>query len=231
MQTITERYKEMRRAGFPAALALANCRTAGSTPYYHRSGYVNRAFPRRSLFGRHYADRGYRWVENVSRLNWRLVGFADNIIGLKHQGWFTNEFCDDVYRGIVYRLPSGRFVYGYADPHNDDCALIANETADDEKDAARWADNVAQWFAEDERDYSEVSNTTFRAIERANDARKDAREALEDVRSLETCDSPRIQKRVRSAFVGAWEAYRDAMSALADALARAKPYQISYRDF
>lgn len=56
------------------------------------------------------------------------------------------------------------------------------------------------------------------AHDRVTEARKAAREALEDVRDLETCDSPRIQKRIKDAFAAAWSKYRKAMSALIEAL-------------
>jgi hypothetical protein len=230
MQTLTQRYKHLRRRGMNAAAALAKARELQSD-VWHRAGEVNRAFPEDKVQGYRYVNTTYRWIENVSKLNWRLVGFADEIVSLRHKGWFADEFQDSIYRGIVYRLPHGRFVYGYADPNNDDCALIENTFATDEKDAARWADSVAEHFAEREREYSEANNAAYRAIEKANEARNDVREALEDVRQLETCDSPRIQKRVRATFSGLWEQYRDAMAALVDALECAKRYQISYSDF
>lgn len=226
MQTLAERYKQYRRKGLNAAAALAEAR-AGKD-YWHHAGEVNRAFKRRGYF----SHNSYRWIEHVSCLNWRLVGFADGITrAVDNKGWYIDEFCDKVYRGVIYRLPRGRFVYGYADPHNDDCALIANETAGNVDDAARWADSVAQSFAEEEREYSEANSATFRAIEKAREVREEVREALEDVRQLETCDSPRIQKRVRATFTSLWEQYRDAMAAMVDALQSAKHYQISYSDF
>jgi hypothetical protein len=99
-----------------------------------------------------------RWVENVSR-GLRLVGFADKIAGLNHNGWYTVDDGDngEVYRGVVYQLPArdGReqFIGGYADPCNDDCALVYFDVVGNAKEAACLADRFAETFAEAERDY------------------------------------------------------------------------------
>jgi hypothetical protein len=112
-------------------------------------------------FNRAHVSHGYnvRWVENVSG-GLRLVGYADKIAHLRHQGWFTYDDGDrggEVLRGIVYRLPARdgkeQYVYGYEDPNNDDCALICFEAEDTAERAARAADRFAEIFAEAERDY------------------------------------------------------------------------------
>ncbi len=104
--------------------------------------------------------RNVRWVENVS-CGLRLVGFADKIAGLRHQGWFTEDNGDngEVFRGVVYQLPAHGsegtcYVYGYADPNNDDCALLCFDIIGDKEDAARAADRFAELCAESERDYN-----------------------------------------------------------------------------
>lgn len=104
-----------------------------------------------------------RWVENVSD-GLRRVGFADEINRMRHRGWFTDDDGDrdEVFRGSVYRLPARdgmpQFVYGYDDPCNDDCALLSFDPVADEKEAARYADDVAESFAEAERDYHRASD-------------------------------------------------------------------------
>jgi len=102
--------------------------------------------------------RGVRWVENVSR-GLRFVGFADEIAHLNHKGWYSrDEEFDEVYRGVVYQLPArdgeAQFVYGYADPNNDDCALLCFDVETDKADAARSADRFAEILAEEERAYN-----------------------------------------------------------------------------
>lgn len=128
---------------------------------------------------------GLRFVENPSQ-GLRFVGFADQISKahgsrrVDHTGWFCDEFQDRTLRGVVYRLPHGRFVPGYVS--SDDCLLTHNRrgdwsepsgvclafddicTADDsrdthseaELDAAVLADNLAESVAEDEREYNEA---------------------------------------------------------------------------
>lgn len=102
-----------------------------------------------------------RWVEDVS-CGLRLVGFADEISRIDHRGWFTDEFQDETYRGIVYQLPArhgvSQYVYGYADPNNDGCALLCFNVETDKLEAARQADRFAEIFAEYARDYNRASS-------------------------------------------------------------------------
>lgn len=122
------------------------------------------------------AFRHVRWVENVSR-GLRLVGFADEITrSINHRGWFIDdEFQDEVMRGVVYRLPRGGFAYGYADPHNDDCALLCFDCdAESAEQAARYADQFAKRYAEQEREYQAKWNAR-RIIEECRERICDAR--------------------------------------------------------
>jgi len=110
------------------------------------------------ILKRAHGYRQVRWVENAS-CGLRLIGYADKIAKLNHQGWFTHDDGDpyEVYRGIVYQLPARdgkeRFVYGYEDPCNDDCALVCFDPEETAERAAHEADRFAEIFAEDERDY------------------------------------------------------------------------------
>lgn len=99
-----------------------------------------------------------RWVENPEREGFRFVGYADEIAGLRHRGWFVDDNEDEVYRGAVYRLPHGRFVAGFPDPYNDGPAFVELETTDDEQTAARWADDLARIMAEENREWSRASS-------------------------------------------------------------------------
>lgn len=120
-----------------------------------------------------------RWVENV-KYGLRSCGFADEILGLRHRGWFTRDDGDgdETYRGIVYQLPARagkeQYVYGYADPDNEGCALLCFDVVHDKEDAARDADTFAETMADHARDY----NRTWDAGQRyrdLGDAIKDAR--------------------------------------------------------
>lgn len=96
-----------------------------------------------------------RWIEHAGRgLRW--VGFADQIINIRHTGWFADDNQDEIFRGVVYQLPTRhgeqRFAYGYADPNNKNCALLSFDPCDCKEDAARWADQFAEHCAEDSRE-------------------------------------------------------------------------------
>lgn len=161
-----------------------------------------------------------RWVENVSR-GLRLVGFADEIArkegsrGIEHKGWFTiDDCCDEVYRGIVYQIPSHGdekecYVYGYADPNNDDCALLCFDLTGDKMEAARCADRFAEIFAEESREYHEAWSAGRKADDLAEEVKATRREALaigEEMRAAKRAelDAPTIcatlRAKVRSAY-------------------------------
>jgi hypothetical protein len=160
-----------------------------------------------------HSDRHVRWVENASD-GLRLVDFADKIIGLNHQGWFTEDDGDngEVYRGVVYQLPTRkgkqrfalptrkgkqrfalptrkgeqRFAYGYADPNNEGAALLCFDPCDDKEDAAHWADRFAEKHAEEERDYKRAwqAGSRFASLgEEIADARRDCLALIRDTKA------------------------------------------------
>lgn len=134
--------------------------------------------------------RNVRWVENVSR-GLRLVGFADEIAesedrwrAINHTGWYTDDDGDfEKYRGVVYQLPSHGdekecYVYGYADPWNEDCALLAFDILGDKMEAARCADGFAERFAEEAREYNEAWRAGRRCEDIAEEVATMRKEAL-----------------------------------------------------
>ncbi len=83
----------------------------------------------------------------------RNAGFADEVVNLRHKGWFVSEeFQDEVARGVVFLLPHGKFLAGIADPFNDGPHMLALETYSSKEDAARAADHIAEVYAGDCRD-------------------------------------------------------------------------------
>jgi hypothetical protein len=141
--------------------------------------------------------RHVRWIENASR-GLRLVGFADEIAraehsrAIDHTGWYTDDDGDfDKYRGVVYQLPARngatQYVYGFADPNNDDCALLCFDPETDKMEAARYADNFAERFAEQERDY-----------QRAWRAGRDCEELEDQIKSMRK-DALAIGEEMRAA--------------------------------
>lgn len=108
------------------------------------------------------------WCEKpLESLRW--VGFADKCLrSVKHDGWYLDDEGDsrEVARGVVYRLPARagqeRFMYGVADPFSDGPAIVAVDLVADKDNAARWADQLAERYAESERDYRRVNNAGVR---------------------------------------------------------------------
>lgn len=138
-----------------------------------------------------------RWIENVSE-GLRCVGFADKLAGIDHNGWFTDDDgMGEVLRGIVYQLPARNgaeaFVYGYADPHNDDCALLCfGDIASDKEQAARDADRFAELFAEDERDYQRAWSAGRRYEDLDVEIRDMRKEALAIGTEMRTARKARV---------------------------------------
>lgn len=111
----------------------------------------------------------YRWVENVSD-GVRLVGAAHEIIRLQHTGWYIDNFQDEVVKGMVYQLPSRngecQYVPAVDDPCNKDCACLDfHSITDSKEDAARWADSMAEQWAETEREYQAKESERIRLEE------------------------------------------------------------------
>lgn len=159
---------------------------------------------KRPLFYNRPNAQGERWVENVSK-GLRLAGFADELCrSINHTGWWTDEYGDnDTMRGVVYRLPHGWMVAGYADPCNDDCALLDFGTLfDNEHDAAGAADRIAEIHAERERDYQQAWQAGHLWAEKGEDIRNTRQEALgllADIKAKRSalCDAPAIVATLR----------------------------------
>ena len=100
--------------------------------------------------------------------------FADEVEGgPDHKGWYTDDDCSGKARGIVGRLPHGRFIAGYHNSDNDE-RVYFGDVYTDESEAARAADNEAESLAEVEREYSE----RWRAAQRLNDKAEECVERL-----------------------------------------------------
>lgn len=126
----------------------------------------------------------------------RLVGFADEIAKLGHRGWYTHDDGDpdEILRGVVYQLPSRKgklqFMYGYADPNNDGAARLSETIADDKDDAARWADSVAEYAAEEECDYNRAWQAGRRFDEAGEEVKTLRGECLALIRETKAaCDA------------------------------------------
>jgi hypothetical protein len=154
--------------------------------------------PKHIIYGPICDVKGYdnvRWVEHVSD-GLRFVGYADEICRLRHTGWFTHDDGDpdETLRGAVYRLPArnglSMYVYGHADPNNDDCAfLVMGTPALEKEDAARWADQFAERMAEEQRDFHRAWDAGRRYDRLGEEIVEMRREALK------LCDEMHLMKR------------------------------------
>ncbi len=142
-----------------------------------------------------------RWVENVHEAGLRFVGYADEILGLRHTGWNTDPWGDwGVLRGAVWQLPardgSAVYVHGYEDTENKGSALVCFDVQYGEpggseydheqagRDAARCADSMAEYAAEKERDYQATESAKIRADELRDEAREMRASLCDTIRTV-----------------------------------------------
>lgn len=149
--TLKDYYKRIRENGATAsrALQLARDNLAAARKLYDIPTCANIEYNREG-------ESGARWIESASQ-GLRLVGYCDDIATrIRHRGWFTDDD-GEVLRGVVYSLPHARYIAGYADPFNDDCALLDfRHVYTDKITAAYAADKIAESHAEKEREYREA---------------------------------------------------------------------------
>ena len=96
------------------------------------------------------------------------------------KGWYTG--CEDAratYRGIVARLPHGRFIVGYYSSDNGERVYLP-EIYTEEREAATAADDHARIYAERESDYQ----ARWSAAERLRDQREEAERRLRELLAL-----------------------------------------------
>lgn len=102
---------------------------------------------------------------------------------LDHNGWFTDDQCDNVFRPHVWLLPHGRFLAGY-DASEWDTVQLDRAVYDDESDAWRAACRMAERDAETERDYSEKWNAAREVQDQQAERREAMRAAHGEARGL-----------------------------------------------
>lgn len=154
-----------------------------------------------------------RWTESTADAGLRFIGWADELPGgPDHTGWFTDDAGEWMtLRGGVWQLPGrngrARFVYGYAEwegrgeMNPGSAAICVSDIVESEpcrewesvsdlpelRDAARWADSLAEHAAEKERDYRRSYDAGREAAEHdsaAIAARRELLPLLADLRDL-----------------------------------------------
>ena len=80
--------------------------------------------------------------------------WADDVdSSIRHAGWFCDDYGDgEKIRGIVVRLPHGRFLAGWSMGESMS-SIVDGRLFDDESAAARYADQLAESAADREREY------------------------------------------------------------------------------
>ncbi len=91
------------------------------------------------------------FVETFHGIRVRNMRYCDEVaLTIQHKGWFTDGYCDDVYRGVVFNLPHGRFGIGLVDGDGKywNKPILFRESYDCEIRAAHAADEEARVAAE-----------------------------------------------------------------------------------
>lgn len=96
---------------------------------------------------------------------------------IRYKGHYSDNEGHDVYRGIVARLPHGRFLAGYEWSANDERVYFAT-VYDDEHEAAEQADESARIMAEHEREWDERRNRAQSLSDDVADSEKRLLECL-----------------------------------------------------
>ena len=154
----------------------------------------------------------------------RRVGWSDEHLQLRHTGWYADNYREETFRGVIFRLParSGgkeRFIAGYGESMNDGFVLdLSYIWEDDLIGAAQGADSLARRTAENNRE--------FEAQEAANLRIEEIGEELKSIRTeiLDLCQAirkacPEIGEHtpIRSALRGTLQRLlRDRVSLLAE---------------
>lgn len=154
-----------------------------------------------------------RHCADVNAIGLRFVGTAESLASLRHNGWYNEPEGDGgTLSGAVWLLPArkgvSRLIYGYRELEasgaemNPGSALLrvsdvvaapirgkweSIEDAPETRDAAIWADGMAERAAEDERDYRESYNRGAKAAEADAEALETAaalRPLLAELRSI-----------------------------------------------
>lgn len=176
-----------------------------------------------------------RWAETPD--DWsELKGRADEILSLRHSGWYVDSSQDEAQFGIVREVKTAkgpRYLACVSDPFNGDkkgngpCRIECHEDGSPmwyacEREAARNADGAAEASAEDMREYDESWQERARAEDEAGEAvrmiktaRSEARELIAGIRESTLAPSlcQRMRRevtRLREESAEAWEQLREA---------------------
>lgn len=99
--------------------------------------------------------------DGMPGLRWQ---WADEVVRLRHKGWYCDAFQDSVIRGVIFRLPGARgFLAGWSMGEQMSSA-VAYDIHDTAEDAARAADELARIAAEEQREFEQKESEAAAAI-------------------------------------------------------------------
>lgn len=120
----------------------------------------------------------------------RFVGFADEVVRLRHTGWYADEHGDNLIRGVVFQIPArgGNPQYlagcewGESSRKGFDSGggwieIGRGDIYESKEDAARAADSIAERAAEAEREYQEAESARIREEEEEAERKAEEEEA------------------------------------------------------
>ena len=233
--------RRVRRMSPAAALAFARelpaAYVTGAEWYESSGGPCGSASREGGETARHCAD--------VDAIGLRFVGEAEALASLRYNGWYNREAEDgETLAGAVWQLPAkrgvARLIYGYREKEangkemNPGSALLRTSDivranvrgleditdAPETRDAAIWADGMAERAAEDERDWNRDYQAGARAAERdaaALEARAELMPLLAELRAVRrgalAGTLPAVCAALRERVDSALEAIREAREA------------------
>lgn len=98
-------------------------------------------------------------------------------VRMDHAGWFADTWQHNVIRGLIVRLPHGRFLVGHYEKDNGE-RVYYSELYDDERTAVYRADRLAQRVAEEQMEYHVRDQAAMDLVGKVNTSKVRLRECL-----------------------------------------------------
>jgi hypothetical protein len=164
--------------------------------------------------------RRTRWIENASR-GLRITGTSEQILGRRYAGaWYVDNFQSDTCKGTVLQMPArhgeSRYFAAVTDPWNADCYIVDMDATNDKEEAARWANDFAERYAEDCREddaRQHVEMAAEDAHEAIRTARAQHRAIVAELRAARAAVSPAAWPTLCGAIHARLAALRDSVAA------------------
>lgn len=134
------------------------------------------------------------YVDSLDSLGWRKCGDSEDLITLRHSGWYADNDQDSLIKGTVLQLPSRHGVKQYvpATYHTDydTCTVYLNDTGPDREQAARDADRNAEIEAEESREFYAKDAAEQQIAEAREEIHRINKETLAVLKEIKTVTLP-----------------------------------------